>query len=76
MFSITAEMGYNTYAFAIGLTIAAAMAVATPLANTTIGMSMVANYKFSDYLKYAGPMTLISMAILLVLVPVIWPLVL
>lgn len=75
VFSITTNMGYNTYSFAIGLTIAGAMAVATPLANTTIGMSMVADYKFSDYLKYAGPMTLLATIILIVLVPLLFPLV-
>lgn len=74
-FSITESMGYNTYAFAVGLTVAGAMAVATPLANTTIGMTMVAGYKFSDYVKYCGPMTVIAMIVLLVLVPVLWPLV-
>ncbi len=74
MFSITEGMGYNTFSFAVGLTMAGAMAVATPLANTTIGMSMVANYKFSDYLKYAGPLTIISLAILMLLTPVLWPL--
>lgn len=75
VFSITTQMGYNTYSFAVGLTIAGAMAVATPLANTTIGMSMVANYKFSDYLKYGGPFTAISTAILIGLVPLLFPLV-
>ncbi len=74
VFSITEKMGYNTFSFAVGLTVAGAMAVATPLANTTIGMSMVANYKFSDYLKYGGPMTLIALAILLILTPILWPL--
>lgn len=75
VFSIAGEMEFNIYSFAVGLTIAGAMAVATPLANTTIGMSMVAKYRFSDYLKYAGPFTLVSLVILIVLVPVIWPLV-
>lgn len=75
VFSITTKMGYNTYSFAVGLTIAGAMAVATPLANTTIGMSMVADYKFSDYLKYAGPMTILAMIVLIVLVPILFPLV-
>ncbi len=74
VFSLTSEMGLNTYSFAVGLTIAGAMAVATPLANTTIGMSMVANYKFKDYFLYAGPFTLFAFLILIVLVPVIWPL--
>ena len=75
VFSITTKMGYNTYSFAVGLTIAGAMAVATPLANTTIGMSMVADYKFSDYLKYAGPMTILAMIVLIILVPILFPLV-
>ena len=74
VFSLTGNMGLNTFSYAVGLTIAGAMAVATPLANTTIGMSMVAKYKFSDYFKYAGPMTLIATLILMFLVPVIWPL--
>ena len=74
VFSITKEMGLNTFSFAVGLTIAGAMAVATPLANTTIGMSMVAKYKFSDYLKYAGPFTVLALAVLLILVPILWPL--
>lgn len=75
VFSITTKMGYNTYSFAVGLTMAGAMAVATPLANTTIGMSMVADYKFSDYLKYAGPMTILAMLVLIALVPILFPLV-
>ncbi|MBQ8885918.1 MAG: SLC13/DASS family transporter [Clostridia bacterium] len=75
VFSITTKMGYNTYSFAVGLTIAGAMAVATPLANTTIGMSMIAEYKFSDYLKYAGPMTILAMLVLIILVPILFPLV-
>ncbi len=75
VFSITDQMGWNTYSFAVGLTIAGAMAVATPLANPVIGMSMVAKYKFSDYLKYAGPITGIAMIILIVLIPVLFPLV-
>ena len=75
VFSITGGLGLNTFSFAVGLTIAGAMAVATPLANTTIGMSMVAKYRFSDYVKYAGPFTLMAIAVLLLLVPVLWPLV-
>ncbi len=74
VFSITGELGLNTFSYAVGLTIGGAMAVATPLANTTIGMSMVAKYRFSDYFKYAGPFTLMALLVLLLLVPVLWPL--
>ena len=71
---ICGEMGYNAYSFAVGMTLAAAMAVVTPLANTTIGMSMIANYKFIDYFKYAGPFTALAVGIILVIVPLLWPL--
>ena len=40
VFSITEGLGLKTFSFAVGLTIAGAMAAT--LANTTIGMSMVA----------------------------------
>jgi len=74
-FAITERMGCNTRSFAVGMTIAGAMAVATPLANTTIGMSMIADYKFSDYVKYCGPMTLIAFGVLITIVPLLFPLV-
>ena len=74
VFSITERMGLNSYSFAVGLTIAGAMAVATPLANSTIGMAMVAKYKFSDFLKYAGPITLIAIIVLAIVVPALYPL--
>lgn len=75
VFEITTGLGYNTYSFTVGLTMAAAMAVVTPLANTTIGMTMIADYKFSDYFLYAGPMTAIAMLILMFFVPILFPLV-
>jgi anion transporter len=74
VFSLTTNMNLNTFSFAVGLTMAAAMAVATPLANTTIAMTMVAEYKFSDYLKYGGPMTIIAVVVLLTLVPLLFAL--
>ncbi len=71
---LATELGYNPFPFAVGMTIGAAMAVSTPLANTTIGMSMVANYKFSDYIKYAAPANLIALILTLAIVPLLWPL--
>ena len=74
VFSVTTRLGFNGYAFAVGLTISGAMAVATPLANSTIGMSMIAKYKFSDFVKYAGPITLIAIIVLSIVVPMMYPL--
>ena len=74
VFSVTNRLGFNGYAFAVGLTICGAMAVATPLANSTIGMAMIAKYKFSDFVKYAGPITLISILVLSIVIPLMYPL--
>ena len=74
VFSVTSRLGLNSYAFAVGLTISGAMAVATPLANSTIGMAMIAKYKFSDFVKYAGPITLVAVLVLTLVVPAIYPL--
>ena len=74
VFSVTTRLGFNGYAFAVGLTISGAMAVATPLANSTIGMSMIAKYKFSDFVKYAGPITLLAILVLSIVVPLLYPL--
>ena len=70
-FPIIDKMGYNSYSFAVGLTIMCAMAVMTPIANTTIGMTMIADYKFSDYIKYCAPLVIILMIVLILLVPVL-----
>lgn len=64
---------YYSYPIAVGLVMASAIAVATPLANATIGMSMTANYKFSDYLKYCGPFTLIALIVVLITIPIMYP---
>lgn len=72
--SVTKHLGFNGYSFAVGMTIAGAMAIATPLANSTIGMAMVAKYKFSDYLKYAGPFTVVAIAVIIITVPLQYPL--
>ena len=74
VFSVTTRLGMNSYAFAVGLTISGAMAVATPLANSTIGMAMIAKYKFSDFVKYAGPITLVAVLVLTLVVPMMYPL--
>ncbi|MCR5041205.1 MAG: anion permease [Clostridia bacterium] len=73
VFSVTGRLGFNSYAFAVGLTISGAMAVATPLANSTIAMSMVAKYRFSDFVKYAGPITLMAIIVLSIVVPLLYP---
>lgn len=71
--SLCEGMGYNVMPFAVGITMASSMAVATPMANGTIAMALVAGYEFSDYAKYAGLMTVISYAAIVALVPLLFP---
>ena len=73
--SILPDMGYSVYPFAVGITMGSAIAIATPVANTTIAMSMVAGYKFSDYWKYGGPLVIISTLIVILVVPILYPMV-
>lgn len=72
--SITQRLGLDAYSFSVGVTIASATAVATPIANGAIGMSMVGKYKFSDFVLYAGPYTVLATLVLIFLVPALWPL--
>lgn len=71
--SMCEGLGYNVMPFAVGITMASSMAVATPMANGTIAMALVAGYEFSDYAKYAGLMTIISYIAIVSLVPVLFP---
>ncbi|MBQ2897466.1 MAG: anion permease [Clostridia bacterium] len=72
LISIAPRMGLNTYAFALGITIASGIACSCPLASSTMGMSMSVGYKFNDYFKYSFPLDLIMYLIIIALVPAIY----
>ena len=74
MCSITVGMGYNTYSFAIGVALAGTLGIATPLANNTMALVYTANYKFSDFIKYCLPVTVLEMIFLIIFVPILYPL--
>lgn len=71
--SVIPELGYSVFPFTVGITMGSAIAIATPVANTTIAMSMVAGYRFSDYWKYGLPLVVICTVIVIVAVPLIFP---
>lgn len=73
-FSICDVMGYNPLPFCIGITFGASFACSTPLAASQIAMTLVAGYKFSDYLKYTLPLIVIFLVGILVFVPLCYPL--
>lgn len=67
--SIAPQMGLNTYAFALGVTLASGVSISCPLASSTLGMSMVVGYRFNDYFKYGFLLDVIFYILIVTLVP-------
>ena len=72
LLSIAPEMGLNTYAYALGITIASGVALSCPLASSTLGMSMVVGYKFNDYFKHSILLDAISYTLIITLIPLFY----
>lgn len=70
--SIAPNMGLNTHAFALGVTLATGMTFSTPLASATLGMSMNAGYRFSDYFNYSIFFDIAAYIAIILLVPCIY----
>lgn len=70
--AIAPGMGLNTYAFALGITLASGVALSCPLASSTLGMSMSVGYRFNDYFKYSIIFDIVSYIAIIVLVPMIY----
>ena len=70
--SIAPGLGLNTYAFALGLTIACSMTLSCPLASSTLGMSMAVGYRFNDYFKYSLLFDALAYITVLITVPLFY----
>lgn len=73
--SIASGIGINPLAIAVGITMAASCSFVTPMASPT--QALVINwgsYKFIDYIKYSGPITVVLDIMILILVPMVYPL--
>lgn len=73
--SVAPEMGLNIHSFAMGITLASSVALATPLSCTPLTMITGYGYRFRDYVKYSLPLDLIQLILIIVLVPLFFPLV-
>jgi di/tricarboxylate transporter len=69
-----ANMEASQRAFAIGVMLSASVSVLTPFEPSCILVYGPGKYRFSDFIKVGGGMTLAMLVVVLVLVPVIWPL--
>ena len=71
--SLCAVNGYNSATFTLGIVYAANLTYSTPLANAQTAMTLVAGYKFSDYIRYTWPLALFVLAEIIIFVPLFFP---
>ncbi|MDR1914802.1 MAG: anion permease, partial [Clostridiales bacterium] len=70
------QLGMNPLPVGIGIVMCASLSFMTPMASPT--QALVLNwgsYKFMDYVKYSGPLTIVLDLIVIVLTPIFYPLV-
>ena len=72
--SLCNAVGLNPMTFTIGIVYAANLTFSTPLANAQTAMTLVAGYKFSDYIRYTWPLALLVLITIIVFVPIFYPL--
>lgn len=70
--SIAPAMGLNTYAYALGITLAVAVGYSTPLGSSTLGMAMSAGYEFRDFFRYSIWFDILAYLLIVIMVPAIY----
>lgn len=67
--------GFNILPFCMGIVYAANLACATPFAHAQVTMTMVAGYRFTDYVKANLPVQILMLAMMIIFVPLFFPLI-
>lgn len=67
-------MGLNEMTFALTVMLSASLAVVTPFEPSCLLVYGPGKYRFTDYIKVGGGLAVISLVLILVLVPIYWPL--
>ena len=68
------QLGLNPRAFAIMIAVAASTSYLTPLEPACLMVYGPGRYRFLDFIKVGGLLTLIIYALAIVLIPIYWPL--
>ncbi len=71
--SAAASLGVNPRTFAMGIALAASCSFITPLEPSCMLVYGPGRYRFSDFFRLGGPLTVLMLVVLLVLVPWTWP---
>ena len=73
--STAAKMGLSPYGLMMAIAMAASASFTTPIAHPANILVMgPGGYRFSDYLKVGGLLTLVVTIVLMVVMPLLWPL--
>ncbi|MEZ6091494.1 MAG: SLC13 family permease [Pirellulaceae bacterium] len=71
----SAMPGVDPHPFAIAVMIAASAGFATPFGyQTNLMVYGPGGYRFSDYLRFGGPLDLLAFAVSMIVIPLVWPL--
>lgn len=68
-----AKLGVDPRPLAMGITLAASIALVTPFEPSSMLVYGVGRYRFADYVRVGAPITLVLVAIIVVAVPMAWP---
>ena len=72
----SANMGLSPYAFMMAIAMAASASFTTPISHPANILVMgPGGYRFADYLKVGGLLTIVILAVIMVVMPIVWPLV-
>ncbi len=72
--STATQLGVSPRSFAVLVTLAASLSFITPLEPSCLLVYGPGRYRFGDFVRAGAPLTLIALALLLLLVPILWPL--
>jgi len=71
----SASLGISPYALMMGIAMAASSSFTSPISHPANVLVMgPGGYRFVDYIKVGGPLTLVILMVLMLTLPVLWPL--
>jgi len=75
VFNTSTNMGLSPYGLIMAVAMAASASFTTPISHPANILVMgPGGYRFVDYLKVGGLLTLVVLVVLMVVMPVFWPL--
>jgi di/tricarboxylate transporter len=72
--NVAQQLSVNPRAFAMTIAIAASTSFATPLEPACAIVYGPGRYRFADYVRVGGILTICVMAVTLLVIPIFWPL--